>query len=448
MSIGFAEPDGQMYSYAVAAADGYTASPAFGSVTLNGANRTITVMFIPPAYAVTFTEGGLPPGTNWSVTLGGATNSNNTTTVDFEEPNGTYTYLVGAVPGWVTADYAGSITVRGGAIATVDWLRFTYMATFAEDGLPPATEWWVNVTSGGSTNSVGSTLSFYEPNGTYFYSAATLDKTYSSPGGSFTVDGRNVSGPAVFSHVTYAVTVAESGLPSETGWWLNVTRGPSIFSPTDSLSFEEPNGTYTFSGSATNSNYSSLGGTLAVNGAAVSKTLTFALTGFTVTFTESGLPAGTGWAVTFHGTKESGTENLQFVAVRNGTYAFTIGPVGGYTANRTSGMVTVRGGPVSEPVTFGAITVPPSNSTRPATLLGLPTMEGYGLLGGALIAILVVTMVVLLMRRRGGKTSPEPAKPGRGKSPQCAVVYGLLPPPRSRRCRTPTKIGFSRLCRG
>ena len=137
-----------------------------------------------------------------------------------------YLYTVGAVPGWRTPNYTGSITVRGGAFTTVDWLRSTYGVTFMENGLPPSTVWWVNVTSGRATDSEGPTLSFSEPNGSYYYSVASLDKAYACAGGSFTVAGINVSAAVAFAEVTYTVSVTETGLPSETGWWVNVTGAP------------------------------------------------------------------------------------------------------------------------------------------------------------------------------------------------------------------------------
>lgn len=216
---------------------------------------------------------------------------------------------------------------------------------------------------------------------------------------------------AAFATVNYTVSFTESGLPSSTGWWVNVTGGPSTFSATESLSFGESNGTYSYSVSATDSNYSSPGESLVVKGQAVSKTVVFSLVAFRVTFTESGLPAGSSWSVTLNGTRQAGTENLAFLGVRNGTYAFAVGSVAGYTANRTSGTVTVRGGAVSDPVTFTPTTVPPSNSTSPATFLGLPPSDGYGVLGGVIIAILVVVALVALMRRRGGKPPRKSAKP-------------------------------------
>ena len=98
-SVTFGEPDGT-YSYTVATGHGYTAAQASGVVAVDGANRSVEVTFVPPDFAVSFAERGLPTGVNWSITMEGVTNSSNTTTIGFQEPNGTYAYLVGVVPGW------------------------------------------------------------------------------------------------------------------------------------------------------------------------------------------------------------------------------------------------------------------------------------------------------------------------------------------------------------
>ena len=78
---------------------------------------------------------------------------------------------------------------------------------------------------------------------------------------------------------------------------------------------------------------------------------------YPVTFGESGLPTGTLWSVTLNGTNESSTTSPIKFKEPNGTYAFTVGSVTGYTASPSSGSVTVHGGPVSQAIVFGA-TVP------------------------------------------------------------------------------------------
>src|SRR5208283_2109110 len=164
--------------------------------------------------AVTLTETGLPSGTEWWVNLTNDRSFNTTTsTVSFTEPNGTYDYTV-ATTDKEYASAGGSFTVNGGVVSeAVTFSLVTYSATFTESGLTSGTTWYVNITGGQSYNSTGSTISFSEPNGTYDYTVATMDKEYSSAGGSFPVNGAAVAESVTFTLVTYTaypVTFTES----------------------------------------------------------------------------------------------------------------------------------------------------------------------------------------------------------------------------------------------
>ena len=77
---------------------------------------------------------------------------------------------------------------------------------------------------------------------------------------------------------------------------------------------------------------------------------------YSVTFPQSGLPAGTSWSVTLNGQTLSSTTSTITFSEPNGTYAYTVGAVNGYTATPSSGSVTVNG--VSQTV---AITFAPSS---------------------------------------------------------------------------------------
>ncbi|MEM4100990.1 MAG: hypothetical protein QXI08_06045, partial [Thermoplasmata archaeon] len=78
-------------------------------------------------------------------------------------------------------------------------------------------------------------------------------------------------------------------------------------------------------------------------------------TTYTVTFTESGLPSGTSWSVTFNGnTKSSTTNTISFTGIANGTYSYSVGAVSGYTASPSSGTITVNGANVNQAITFTA----------------------------------------------------------------------------------------------
>ncbi len=105
------------YSWSVSAS-GYSAAPASGSLTVSGGptGEGVTFTALPAGqYPVTFTESGLPSGTNWSVTLNGSQMSSTGTTVVFTEPNGIYPFTAGSVAGYTAKPVSGSVTVSGAA---------------------------------------------------------------------------------------------------------------------------------------------------------------------------------------------------------------------------------------------------------------------------------------------------------------------------------------------
>lgn len=69
--------------------------------------------------------------------------------------------------------------------------------------------------------------------------------------------------------------------------------------------------------------------------------ITFKL--YQVTFAETGLPSGTSWSVTLGGITESSTTNTIVFFDPNGSYAFTVGAVMGYSTMHSSGAVIVSG---------------------------------------------------------------------------------------------------------
>jgi len=188
----FSLPNGT-YRYHVFPVNGNASSPDRGVFTVNGSSpATIDVSFLPPeTFAVTFTETGLPTGTNWSVLLfpgafagrcdrwggwdhchdqdgqdrasagtvhpadgwggghGHFFTTSNTSTITFEVTNGTYNYTVFNVTGYTLLGAArGSVNVSGAAPAPVA-VAFSaipaYPVTFTETGLANGTNWsvWV-----------------------------------------------------------------------------------------------------------------------------------------------------------------------------------------------------------------------------------------------------------------------------------------------------------------
>jgi len=176
-SISFSGPNGT-YSYTIGIYQGYSAFPYSGTVTVNGANVNVAITFTQVKYSVTFTESGLPSGTSWSVTLNGLTETSTNGTLTFNEPNGTYSYVISGISGYRANPYSGIINVNGNpvSISTI-WTTITYPITISENGIPTGTSWsatltgttfngqYINVTLSSTTN----TLTFNEPNGSYSY---------------------------------------------------------------------------------------------------------------------------------------------------------------------------------------------------------------------------------------------------------------------------------------
>ena len=81
--------------------------------------------------------------------------------------------------------------------------------------------------------------------------------------------------------------------------------------------------------------------------------------GYPVVFTETGLPGNTNWSVTIGSTTVNSTSPTIRFTEPDGTYAFFVGPVAGYTTG-PEGNVTVAGGPAALTIEFTSTAVGPS----------------------------------------------------------------------------------------
>lgn len=311
-------------------------------------------------YEVSFTETGLPAGTNWTVLVTGGpgwvtptsqltasvapawhdhqTNTSATATIGFQLANGSYRF--GVLPAWngsqayVPSPRTGSVAVNGSnvSVAVVFAPFKLYTVSFSESGLPSGTFWSVSLARmpgwlpvgpvlgavpmilqsvfNGSTNS---TVNFSLPDGSYGFSVGNVTNGSSvyvpSPAtGNVSVNGSDVTVDISFSHVTtYTVSFTESGLPAGTNWSVQLA-GASIGwlengSANATLNFTVPNGTDNFSVPNATSGTAVYvptpsNGSVTVQGGAVTVYVTFArLAFYSLTFAESGLPSGTAWFV-------------------------------------------------------------------------------------------------------------------------------------------------------
>jgi hypothetical protein len=330
----------------------------------------------PPPYLerVSFREAGLPASTSWSVSIGAITTASMTATIQFELPNGSFRFNVGAVAGYVASPASGMVKVLGPTSLAIDFgasgaLAPRFNVTFTESGLPTSTPWSV-VLNGTTGHAASTSIQFSEPNGSYAYDVLAVvgyDATPSS--GSFTVNGSAVPVAIAFRAIppsTYSVAFQESGLASGTPW--SVTVGGSPLPGTGStITTTEANGSYLYT-VPTVAGYtaSPSSGMVTVNGNGVDVAITFTPVSppspgnYTVTVNETGLPFGTIWEAlllagsppfassppTFGAVAEGGSIEL---AAPNGSYVWevnrTIQGSGGvtYYASPSNGTITIAG---------------------------------------------------------------------------------------------------------
>lgn len=239
------------YAFNVTAPTGFRAAPSNGSVTVNGAPRTVSIAFA-PTYTVTFTESGLPSGTNWSVTLNTTARSSTSTSIAFAEVSGHYPFSVAPVAGYTAAPVAGTVTVSGAPVT--ETIAFTplppgqYGVVFVESGLPTGTNW--SVTFSGQTRSTTSgAVSFQAANGTHPYVVGTvIGFAPTPPSGTVTINGASTSVAISFRTApTYSVTFVEAGLPAGSNWSIAFNGGsPQSGAAGAAIVFTASNGTFDF----------------------------------------------------------------------------------------------------------------------------------------------------------------------------------------------------------
>lgn len=346
-------------------------------VGVGGANSVTPAVATP--YSVTFSESGLPSGTNWSVHVAFVgcscdgvykTVTSNSSNLTVRVTTGTYKFHVLMVPGfYVNVGASGYLNVTGANLSGPSFVfhrLFTYVTTFSESGLPNGTVWSVTVSGNGtgqlrtiehqSSSSNSSSVSFALPNGTYHYLVANVPGSFflnHSSHGPFVVNGSSPPPVAVrlITPPLYAVTFTQSGLPNGTNWsvrvagWGGVAIREVLSSTNATISFELPNGTYRFVVAQVMGfviNASARGGLVVTNSPlAVSVHFRPVVPGafYPVAFEENGLANGSHWSVTVtilhtfghsrKATQSSNTSTLFFL-LQNNSYRFVVHTPRGY----------------------------------------------------------------------------------------------------------------------
>ncbi len=204
--IAFSEPNGT-YAFTVGAPSGATANPSAGSVTVDDADRTISVTFsvgaAPPTYFDNFTESGLSSGASWGVDLNGTSRNSTSSTIGFTERNGSYAFTAACGGGEIASPASGWTNVSGSNVTTSVTCRNSTSGLvplmFRASGLSAGTNWSITLTglAAGLTIAAGATLTrssagaatvtFEVSDGSYDYQSAARGEQ--APGGAVTVRG-------------------------------------------------------------------------------------------------------------------------------------------------------------------------------------------------------------------------------------------------------------------
>ncbi len=347
-SATFSEPNGT-YSYSLSPIAGYAVSPSSGTITVSGSDQSQAITFTatpPSTYTVTFTQTGLSSGTSgtsWSVTFNGVAESGTGTSIVFTGiANGTYTYSIGTVSGYTVSPSSGMVTVNGAnvnqgiAFTAASTLHTAFISAQQLTNIYGESYTGTGIENGSSVlGGAGLIAAESQGYGALLASVVVSIGLYNSVGNASAEYG------AVFSGSGNTSTGSYHGVDYRV-----VGFGSSLDVAVLTA------GTYTFVieftyGAVGNSEVSVIQAQIGV----MSSSSTF----HTVTFTETGLPVGTTWSVTFNGVPQSGTgTSIVFTGIANGTYTYSIGTVSGYTVSPSSGMVTVNGANVNQGIAFTA----------------------------------------------------------------------------------------------
>jgi len=395
----FNEPNGS-YGYGIASSNkNYAPSSYSGTFTVNNANVSVAITFN-RVYVISVNENGLPSTITYYFNVTNAKYSAHVAgNFTFTLPNGTYNFTVVSTNKiYAPIPSAGTFTVNGKNMSIeITFKLITYKVTFTETGLPLGIKWYLNM-SNEQSFIVSGNFTFSETNGTYSYTIASSNKDYapSSYTGSFTVNGANVNVPITFKIITNKITFTESGLPTGTIWYVNLSNGQSFSSTTNTIAFNETNGTYTYK-IIVNKIYapSPYTGSFTVNGANVNIAITFKLITYKVTFIETGLPTGTKWYTNLsNGELASSNESLISFNIPNGTYNYTIfNTNNNYKPISLNGIFTVNGKNLTINLTFTKIT----NTTSSTTTGSSTTGGGFFNLPNSSISISDITIIFIVI---------------------------------------------------
>ncbi|MFG1530320.1 MAG: YncE family protein, partial [Thermoplasmata archaeon] len=368
---------------------GVAYDPATGTAFVANAGSGTISTVAAAGYPVRAVESGLPANATWWFNVtGGARVSSTQANLTLHLINGTYAFSAStSTPGFASSP--GFFIVDGQPTTVrVAFSPATSPVTFDAVGLPSGTPWYVNLSGGYGGSSRGSSITFNLTNRSYTFTVQTPDRSYAPEpaAGEFVVEGSLLGIEVRFTPVTSPVVFQETGLPNGTVWWVR-TAGEQFTDNQSVMAVGLANGTYTYTVGTANSSFRATGGNFTVAGAEINVPIDFQLVAYPVVIAQSGLSNSTAWSIVIDGRSVIARNGTAEIDLPNGSYAFRVVAPSGYAAAPASGVVTVRGSPVTQVVAFS-----PNGSTSSTRL--------YLVAGIAVGAFVAGTIIFLIGRRR------------------------------------------------
>ncbi len=281
-----------------------------------------------PSWSCTtkFTESGLPSGTTWTVNYNGANLSSTSTTNTFSTGAGKFVYTIYSptVSGCAYNPSPSSGIIAAGSSQSISYTPGC-TTTFTESGLPSGITWKV-IYDGISQSGSSSTIQIKTGAGTFSYtvnSPSASGCTYSpSPASGSLVAG---SSQSISYTGTCTTTFSESNLPSGTSWTVTY-NGATKSSTSTTNTFTTGTGTFSYSVSSLSINSCTYSPSPASGSLTAGSSQSVSYTeSCTTTFTESGLPSGYTWSVTYDGsTASASTGSSIAISTAPGTYTASV----------------------------------------------------------------------------------------------------------------------------
>ena len=317
-----------------------------------------------PTYKVQFHETGLPPATEWNLTVDGFVYSTDSNWLNTTLPVGTYTFTIQSLNGYVPVPSQGTLNVNNSGLPLVTYVNFsnaqTYIVTFKETGLSTGTTWSADL-NGARASASTSQIVFSVQKGTYTYSIENVSSYQSSVISGTVVVNDNVTINVYFFSSSYMIQFRESGLSAGAIW--SITLGSNSYESNSSyLNIYLSNGTYTYDVPGIAGYVSDITtGEISVNGSGQTVSITYApVTLYQVTFQESGLPASGTWFVNLSGIERSSNLSSISFSDPNGSYNYTIGTeLNNYLPDNSAGSILISG---SSSVVYVNFTDPSPNT--------------------------------------------------------------------------------------